>query len=492
MECSLNYLLLTPGGQKVGSGKAKAVIDFDTETLTVKPSFGELLAIPIDEILEASGTDYKITLGLASGEKLVLSELGYVYDDFLRVLSKLRAETAQKQMLMKEGEKKGPVEAFFVYSTNSGDIIKKGDCMLTLYETGFVADSGTPLRFPYSEISNIAEEECALLLENEDGEKLRFSKMGREFEPTRDALSGILNELALKTQEFLRETISADQLTIRRIAALMRDGKAARKSDIEAISPKAWKSLEDKLAKAGMKKEYEFLKSLSQQDKICIGLKRGLMGGLTGDYIWFLAPIYGGSKGNAIAMEAYNLKPPEKKESVAVAPPEAGGGGGLPGMAAVQQQMIAAAKNMAKVTSGDAFYPDLKEKDAADTEEPLDKGGKATYFFRIGSRGKKSGIDDMNKEVDTLIKTINRCMLAINFRREPIYLDEESLEEGKYKKYRVAIRNIPALQTLRQLFVGRVIHSSPKQWEKDVTELLRFNVTAQDDAAKWSKAEKPT
>lgn len=505
MESQLSYLLLTPGGQEAGSGKAKAVIDFEKETLNIKPSFGELLTIPLDEILGVSGEDYKINLTLASGEKLVLSELGYSYDDFLRVLAKLRADTAQKEMLMKEGEKKAPVEAFFIYYDNSGEIRKKGDCTLTLYDTGLVVTlDGEPIRFPYSEIAKISDEDFVLVIETEDSEKLRFSKMGRQFHPTKTALSDALNNIALETQDLLREMIpAADQLAIRKIAALMRDGKAARKSDIEAISPKAWKNLEDKLASAGMKKEYEFLKSLSSQEKICIGIKRGLMGSLSGDYLWFLAPIYNidpKKPGNAIAMEAYSLKPPEaKKESAGLgmsagkSAPEICGGAGATVVAA-QQQMMSAMKDLAKSTSSpspDSYYPDLKEltQDAADVEEPLDKGGKATYFFRIlgpDEYSKSKNQEELDKQVDALIRTINRCMLAINFRREPIYLDEDKLEESQYKKYMLAVRSIPALQTLRQLFVGRVIHSSPKQWEKDVKGLLDFNVKSQD-ASQWIK-----
>jgi len=251
----------------------------------------------------------------------------------------------------------------------------------------------------------------------------------------------------------------------------MKDGKAARKGDIEAISPKAWADLEKKLASAGMKDGYDFLKSLSNQEKICIGIKRGLMGNLSGDYLWFLAPIYGDPKkpGNTIAMEAYSLKPPEEKGKTQQVPAALAAGGNA---------------------KPESFYPDLTPltQDAADAEEPLDKGGRATYFFRIAGRKVYPAFkskEELDKQVDALIKTINRCMLAINFRREPIYLAEEKLEESQYKKYRFAVRSIPALQTLRQLFIGRVIHSSPEQWKKDVEDLIKFNTSAQDDSAKW-------
>jgi hypothetical protein len=82
---------------------------------------------------------------------------------------------------------------------------------------------------------------------------------------------------------------------------------------------------------------------------------------------------------------------------------------------------------------------------------------------------------------------MNRGMLAINFRREPIYLPDERLEEPQYQKYSFAVAKIPALRELRQLFIGRVIHSSPEQWKKHVMDLLRFNVGTLDDNAKWER-----
>jgi hypothetical protein len=118
-------------------------------------------------------------------------------------------------------------------------------------------------------------------------------------------------------------------------------------------------------------------------------------------------------------------------------------------------------------------------------------GGKATYFFRIVSRKDYpafKNIQDMHKEADSFIKGINRCMLATNFRREPIYLSDEKLADPQYTRYRFAIQKLPALQTLRRLFIGRVIHSSPEQWKQDVAELLKFNVTTLDDSARWAKA----
>jgi hypothetical protein len=220
----------------------------------------------------------------------------------------------------------------------------------------------------------------------------------------------------------------ANSSVLRKLAKLMKEGKAAPKSGIESVSSDLWLQLEKKLAVAGIKEEYEFLKSLACQDKMCIGLKRGLLGDLTGEYVWFLIPIYGKNPedaGNAVAMESI---------------------------------------------SGE-------------------DGGKATYFFKIVSRKEYPSLNDgqLHRIVDDFIKKINTCMLAINFRREPIYLSDEKLNEPQYLKYQYAIARIPELKELRRLFIGRVIHSTIEQWKEDVKNLLKFNVKETDDNVKWEK-----
>jgi hypothetical protein len=78
-------------------------------------------------------------------------------------------------------------------------------------------------------------------------------------------------------------------------------------------------------------------------------------------------------------------------------------------------------------------------------------------------------------------------MLDINFRREPIYLSDEKLKDPQYIRYRFAVQNLPSLQTLRDLFIGRVIHSTFEQWKTDVMDLLRFNIESSEDSEKWER-----
>lgn len=432
LECSASYSLSDVAG--LITEKDNVRVRLGEDNLSVLPEFGEPLFIALRDILEISEDDYHIHLNLTSKEKLTIFNLGYKHEDFLRVLSRLRNEILLKDMLMQETLRKSGVESDFVRFEENGQELQKGKCEPRLYETALVIipEKGELIRIPYSDISEIQAVDFQLAITTDFGEKLVFSRMGKQFDPFTKTLSDLMNELSLKVQSSLKELLpKADPSVIRRVARFMKEGKAAKRSDLESISPELWVELEKKLEAAGIKEEYDFLKSLAQTEKMCIGLKRGLLGDLTGEYIWFLIPIYSTNPqqpGNAVAMEAI---------------------------------------------SGEG-------------------GGKATYFFRIVGRKEYpnfKSLEELHREVDNFIKSINRCMLAINFRREPIYLPDERLEEPQYQKYKFAIAKIPALRQLRQLFIGRVIHSSPEQWKNDVMDLLKFNTTVTDDIMRWGKRE---
>jgi len=432
LECSAYYNLYDENGEEIEGGEAKAQISRNDVSLL--PKFGEVLLCSLRDLISISDADHKINILLSSKENMIISNLGYKHEDFLRILSKIRNDRILTDMLMDESIKKSGVKAEFKYNDENGNE-KQGECLPCLYETAIliIPEMGELMRIPYCDISNISEEDFQLTFKTEYGEIFIISKMGKKHDSFVRMLSEVVNELSIKVQTYLKELLpQANPSIIRRVSRFMKEGKAAKRSDIESISPEIWTALEKRIEKIGIKEEYEYLEALSQKDKICIGLKRDLMGDVTGEYMWFLIPVYNTdneSPGNVVAMEAGS-------------------------------------------TEG---------------------AGKATYFFKLINRNKYStynDIEDLHKECDSFIRKINRCMLTINFRREPIYLSDEKISEPRYEKYHYAVQKIPELKELRSLFIGRVIHSSVEQWKEDAMDLLKFNVSTKDDKAKWKKNKK--
>lgn len=428
IEYPLSYSYLAESGQILSNGEAR--IQLDNEVLSLLPKFGSALSYSLLEILDISAKDFRISLALSSNESLILDHLGYAYEDFLRNLFKLRNEKLLKESLVQETTQKANAEAEFMFTDETGNKLGEGPCEIILYETALIIlpQKSKFLRILYSDISQVRDEDYTLQLNTELGGKVSLLKMGRRFDFIKKTLSEVMNALFLRTQSMLETLLPhLDSSVLRRLAPFMRDGKAVNKINVQSISSVLWEALEKSLSHP--KERYEFLKSLSQMEKIGIGLKRGLLGDLTGEYIWFLVPIYSDHPkeiGNAVAMEAFS-----------------------------------------------------EEED-----------GKATYFFRLVSRKDYpnfKGIEELHQKWDHLMKKINRSMLDINFRREPIYLSDEKLKDPQYIRYRFAVQNLPSLQTLRDLFIGRVIHSTFEQWKTDVMDLLRFNIESSEDSEKWER-----
>ena len=396
-QVSGSFVLIDETGKEIELGQAKFILD--EEKLSVFSESGKAISLPLRDISDFFAQDYKIYLSFSGGGKIIISELGYQYEDFVRVFTKLRHEIIQKELLMKEGVKKTGFKGDYDYQKEGEKRFGKAE--VEIYDTGLVIkpEQGDLIRIPYSEITKLSDKDYKISIITESG-NLLLSHFGEKFDSLNKALKEVLAELSLKAQEILKEfLIELDPLTIKKASELLKDGQAVSKNKLDEISSKIWSGLEKELIKIGIKESYDHLRSLSKSEQVFLGIKRDLMGELTGEYIWFLMPISSEKSGDFLAMEAGST---------------------------------------------------------------IKGGGKATYFFKIPEA----------ENLDDLVKKINRCLLAINFRREPIYLKDEDLEKPDYSKYKIAISKIPELRLLRQLFIGRVIHTSPESWKENVNNLI--------------------
>ncbi len=397
LQVSGNFVLIDEAGKEIESGQAKFILD--EEKISILSESGKAMPLLLRDISDFFAEDYKINLSFSGGAKLIISELGYQYDDFSKALTKLRHEIIQKELLMEEGGRKTGFRGNYDYQKDGEK--RSGEAEIEIYDTGLVIKpkQGDLIRIPFAEITEFSDKDYKISIIS-DLAVLFLSHFGEKFDLFSRTLKEALNKLSLKTQSILKELLpELDPLTIRKAGELLKDGRAVSKDGIDKISPKIWQNLEKKLTAINIKESYDFLRSLSKTEQVFIGIKRDLMGELTGEYIWFLVPVFSKKGGNFLAMEAAST---------------------------------------------------------------IEGGGKATYFFKIPK----------GENLDDLIKKINRCMLAINFRREPIYLSDEDLEKPDYSKYKIAISRIPELKLLRQLFVGRAIHTSPENWKENVNNLI--------------------
>jgi len=393
------FVLIDKHEIEIESNQARFILD--EEKLSVLAESGKATLIFLRDIIDFWDQDYKINLLFSEG-KLIISELGYEYDDFIKAFTKIRHEVIQQDLLMKEKVIKTGFKGSYDYQ----ELNKKcsGELMVEICDTGIVLkpERGDLIRIPYSEINQFSEEDYKISIITDNASLLLFS-FGEKFNSLNKIIKDTLAKLSLKTQELLKEFLpNFDLLTIKKISELLKDGRAVSKNKLDEISSQIWLNLEQKLNKVGILESYQYLKTLSTIDNFFIGIKRDLMGDMTGEYLWLLIPISSKSGHKFLVME---------------------------------------------------------------TGSTIEGGGKATYLLKMMK----------NENIDDLIKKFNHCMLAINFRREPIYIKDEELEKPEYLKYKIAITKIPELKLLRQLFIGRVFHTSLEDWKEDFNSLINGN-----------------
>jgi hypothetical protein len=453
MEVQANYKLSEQTNVK-SSGEAKVVLD--DKHLVLKVTLGESLLFSYTDILGIAEGDYKLDLFLTSKDVLSLSGLGYRYEDFLFNLYRLRNELLLKYLLMEESLLKAGFEARFSSFDDKNQLNQTGQCELRLYDTALLVlpQKNDPIRIPYCFVSQFAKDDYRLLLSNEFGERYEFSMLGEKFDAFQRNLSDAFNRVVVRSQTIIKDLFpESDPAKTHKLATLMRDGKAAKRNDIDPLMPELWPRITRLAAEAGLTREFNFLENSSWKEQIHVGIKRGLMGELSGDYIWFLFPLCDPktSEFNGIfAQEAFSITKNEKegKDSIEQAEPE--------------------------LESED-------EKTTEGVENKSERGpktsGRATYFFKIPTSPNNMNASGKisTSELDRFVKDVNRCMIDINFRREPIYLSQEDLTNPKYERYRYATARIASLKMLRDHFIGRVPHLTFDRWKNNVSNLLALN-----------------
>jgi hypothetical protein len=108
--------------------------------------------------------------------------------------------------------------------------------------------------------------------------------------------------------------------------------------------------------------------------------------------------------------------------------------------------------------------------------EATSRSGRATYFFRLVPPEQAGQLQDPTQAaalIDAAIRQLNRAIVLLNFRREPIYLPDESLLlQPRFRRYAIACRKLPELVRLRSSFLGRAIHTSPDAWQKQLASYI--------------------
>ena len=406
---------------------APARIEVAEEAIEISSNGGGLVSLSLVDVEDVHDDDYSLRLTDHTGRRYELTMLGRAYGQVLADLRKRRDAVLERDLLLK-GVK---LRDSFPGKLFGGET--PVPVQIRLYEDLLVVvpERGQMFGVPSSFIERVDWDESLYQVHvvTDDGRDLVFGHLAKRSEEFRDELRRLLEELTKRTAATLRKLLPGlDEGSVGPLASLMRDGRAAQRWQVDAIDPSIWTRLEQAAAGTDeLRAAYDALTAITVEPWAAFGVK-------------------------AVA-------PEEAPEEAAQEAPEA-----------ARDSVSSPAAAEGEVTDLWYFCPlqiDGRPANAV-AQEVASASGHATYLFRLlpPERFAALGGEELAAEVARSIRSLNRALLQLNFRREPIYLPEDQIASGPYARYRVALRKLDYLRATREAFLGRAIHNAT--WEDQV------------------------
>jgi hypothetical protein len=288
-------------------------------------------------------------------------------------------------------------------------------------------------------------------------QRLAITKLGKRTEEFRERLTAARDEVlqqGAETVHSLFPFLDPDQF--QQAAALLIEGRAASLARLRAIHSRAEQALTTNVVDAKLKPYFDALRAHVPAGNYYAGFKL-----LREDE-------------DQAAKEA---REEEANAADAEAAKAAGASEDLPEDASPES----GAEEKAQPVLHWFFLPLAAEPGAKSPGnlvawEATSRSGRATYFFQLVPPEQAAELQDASKSaalIETAIRQLNRAIVLLNFRREPIYLPDDSLMlQPRFRRYAIACRKLPELARLRSSFLGRAIHTTPTAWQKQFDAFL--------------------
>jgi hypothetical protein len=454
------FQFLNPDGAAAQSGPCQ--VSFDADTLTLVPQTGPPLVLDLGDIDLFAPAEYELALTLYTGKKILLHQFGKTFQNLSHdLLEAYRARLVQC-LLLEDLEELARFDGVAQLESSERPFTSPAEFRLYRSNLAVLPTAATGFQWRLAEIDSIVFDEAryAVTLEA-GGERLILTKLAkrtREFTERLQEAATQLTEQAAGTVHNLFPFLTPDQF--QQIARLMKEGHAAPLAKLQAVHPKIELALVGNVVDARLRPYFDALMKHVPAGFLYTGFKL----------------IRKEEEGEP---EAENAAARDQVAPEAAAP--------VGESAEESAQEPAEEASSAEKTEEEQpilhwfFFPLAKEPGAAQPAnlvawEATSKTGRATYFFRLLPAEQAGALADPAKAsaaVDAAIRQLNRALVLLNFRREPIYLSDDKLDiQPRYRRYAIACRKLPELRRLRASFLGRAIHTSPAAWQKQFGAIL--------------------
>jgi len=441
--------LLGPDGAELETGEA--AFEVQDGALLAHPKQQPPLRVDFADVDGFAPGDYVFSLKLAGGETVEASMLGRRFAEVRDATAAALTAYRARNLLLEE-----PVggEAFGCDVEREGCPDEAG-AQVRVYATSLAVLPGAavPYSLPFGELSSFAFDEgrYAVDLATASG-RVSLLRLGQKTQPFVRLLEQRVADLRKRIAEALSSLVPAlPTLSARRLAQAMPDGVPAPRSALDAIGPTVWTDLlQAAVGEAALRESIAALAARCPQGESAVGIKE------TNFRQDAAGEDAGADGGRKEAGEA-------QAEGQASSTDGAGDG---------EEAPDGPMANRVVWYAFPIYSEDRARPGNAVAIEAATRAGRATYLFRIAPVEvyRQASAVELKGLARDRIRSVSRALVALGFKREPIYLADEAIRSGRYARYRLALRLSEPLQATRAAFVGRAIHN--QGWSAQVDEAL--------------------
>ena len=441
------FQYLDEKGAETQSGPCKVTIE--PPNLFVTPQGSPSLSIDLGDIDLLEPGDYQLSLKLYTGKSLVLTRFAKAFQNLAMELLQTYRDRIVQCLLLEDLEEVERFEGYVEMSSGTSNISSPAELRLYKSNLAILPQRAVGFQWRLADVDGIEFDETAYRLNIRSGdEQLSVTKLAKRTSEFVERLRSALDVVSENTSAIVRSLcpfLSPDQ--VMDVSLLMREGRAAAFSKLNGIHPGIEKSLIANAVDPSLKPYFDVLK-----DKM-VGQE------------WFAG---------------FKMVRPETEFEVEPATVEPGAD--VPSVEGAETGSSVEKKNGGDIEEPSVlywfFFPLQADSGSVDSNviawEATSLSGRATYFFKAsGMESQESEHDNSASKTEIAVRQINQALVMLNFRREPIYLPDASLQtEARHHRYAISCRKISALRQLRISYLGRAIHTTVDAWQRQVDTIL--------------------
>jgi len=429
---------------------------FAEESLTLTPSTGAALACDLGDIDTFLPGDYELSLRLYTGRTIVLTHFAKDFQNLCHDLLEAWRTRLIQCLLLEDLEEIARFDGFAQHYAAEGAFSSRAQIRLYKSNLAILPEGASGFSWRLADIDSIDFDESTYALDVRSGQdRLILTRLAKRTGEFIDRLQEAMTDLSERSVSTLHELfpfLTPDQ--IQRASELLREGHAAPISKLNSIHPKIEEALLENAVDKALRPYFDALKERVATERYFAGFKFIRLE--AGDEGW-----EGGHEESATDATETPVGGPED---------ECNG----------PEPEVEKDEEKGEAVLHWFFFPLRASGESTPANivawEATSRSGRATYFFRLLPPAQAARLRDKTQASSAVqegIRLLNRAIVLLNFRRQPIYLPDDSLEmQPGLRRYAIASRKIPALRQLRASFLGRALHTSLEAWQKQTQTII--------------------